>query len=279
MRDFRFDTDTIRKNCEEFFELYNITKNDVYKMCQLKLIHTRAVAENCIRISRNMGLSEYDCDLAWIIGELHDFARFGQAVVTKSLDDSERFNHAKLGARILFTHHLIDEIIPDYDKVCEEDRIVMEKAVYHHSDFHLPDDLSERELLFCKIIREADQLDIFRTIVESGWEINYFCSREKLLEGEISDDIAKAFFRHTLADYSKRVTPADFHMAHIALCFGLDSESARQRAVEQGYLMQMMDIEFTQPKVQEKYAEMKKEVYGFLGCSIPEDRNGKGKCR
>ncbi len=47
--------------------------------------------------------------------------------------------------------------------------------------------------------------------------------------------IAEAFYEHRLAEYSKRVTPADFHMAHIALCFGLGSASARQRAVEQGY--------------------------------------------
>ena len=140
----------------------------------------------------------------------------------------------------------------------------MEKAVFHHSDLHLPVDLSDRELLFCKIIREADQLDIFRTIVESGWRINYFCEKEELLKGYISDDIAKAFFDHTMADYSKRVTAADYHMAHIALCFGLESESAKKRAVEQGYLLQMMDIEFVRPEVQEKYQRMKAEVYDFL---------------
>ena len=264
MDEFRFDTETIRKNCEEFFALYNVTKNNIYEMCELKIIHTRAVAENCARIAENMGLSEYDRDLAWIIGELHDFARFGQAVVTKSLDDSERFNHARLGARILFTHRMIDDIIPNYEEVSETDRTVMEKAVYHHSDYKLPDDLTDRELLFCRIIREADQLDIFRVIAESGWEINYGCSKDELLKTSISDAIAEAFYEQRLAEYSKRVTPADFHMAHIALCFGLGSESARQRAIEQGYLKKMMDIEFSDPVTQEKYIGMKAQVNRFL---------------
>ena len=264
MNDFRFDIETIRKNCEEFFELYDITRDEIYEMCILKKIHTRAVAANCTWISRAMGLGEYDCDMAWVIGELHDFARFGQAIRTGGLNDTRLFNHARLGARILFTHGLINDIIPDYDKICEGDRTVMEKAVFHHSDLHLPVDLSDRELLFCKIIREADQLDIFRTIVESGWRINYFCEKEELLKGYISDDIAKAFFDHTMADYSKRVTAADYHMAHIALCFGLESESAKKRAIEQGYLLHMMDIEFVRPEVQEKYQRMKAEVYDFL---------------
>ena len=264
MDGFRFDTETIRKNCEEFFALYDVTKNDIYDMCELKIIHTRAVAENCARIAENMGLSEYDRDLAWIIGELHDFARFGQAVVTKSLDDSERFNHARLGARILFTHHMIDDIIPNYEEVREEDRRVMEKAVYHHSDYKLPTGLTNRELLFCKIIREADQLDIFRVIIESGWEINYGCSKEELLKTDISNAIAEAFYEERLAEYAKRVTPADFHMAHIALCFGLGSESSRKRAIEQGYLEKMMDIEFSNPVTQEKFIGMKAQVNRFL---------------
>ena len=200
MDKFKFDTETIRDNCEEFFTLYNVTKGDICDMCDLKIIHTRAVADNCSQIARKMGLDEYDRDMAWIIGELHDFARFGQAVVTKSFKDSERFNHARLGTRILFTHHLIDDIIPDYDKICEADRIVMEKAIYHHSDYKLPDDLSDRERLFCKIIREADQLDIFRTIVESGWDIIYGCSKEELLDHDISDAIVKAFHEHRLAE-------------------------------------------------------------------------------
>lgn len=266
---YRFDRPTIQANCEEFFSLYNVTKGHIHKMCELKTVHTRQVAKNCLQIAGSMGLNDYDRDMAWVIGELHDFARFGQAVVTKCLDDTERFNHARLGARILFTHGLIEDIIPDYDQICELDRRVMEKAVYHHSDYRLPGDLTERELLFCRIIREADQLDIFRTIVETGWEINYGCSRETLLEGDISEAIEAAFYRHTMADYSKRVTPADYHMAHIALCFGLENPSARKRAVEQGYLHQMMDIRFSRPEVEKRYAAMTAEVNAFLQCHIP----------
>ena len=269
MSDYQFDIDRIRSNSEEFYALYNITRGEVRQMCELKIIHTRAVAENCFRIAKSMGLSEYDRDMAWVIGELHDFARFGQAIVTNSLDDSDCFNHAHLGTRLLFTHRLIEDIIPHFDQICEEDRRIMESAIYHHSDFHLPENLSNRELMFCKIIREADQLDIFRTIVESGWEINYGCSREILLQGYISEPIEAAFYRHTLADYSKRVTPADFHMAHIALCFGLDSYSARRRAVEQGFLDKMMDIRFFRSDVQQKYMRMKAEVGAFLSQRRP----------
>ena len=259
-----FDRKTIESRCEEFFALYGVTRGRIHDMCQAKVTHTRAVAANCLEIAENLGLNEYDCDLAWIIGELHDFSRFGQAVVTKTYRDSDLFNHAKLGARILFVHRMVEDIIPNFDRLSAEDQRVLEKAVYHHSDYRLPDNLTERERMFCKIIREADQLDIFRTIVESGWETIYGCSREEILASEISDGIAEAFFRHQLADYAKRVKPADFHLAHIALCFGLESKAARKRALEQGYLQQMMELTFSRPEVQEKYIRLKAEAENFL---------------
>lgn len=259
-KDFEFDKETIERNCEDFYSLYNGIRGEVHDMCERKKAHTREVAKNCRMIAEKMGLGEYDCDLAWVIGMLHDFARFGQAVRTHSFVDNERFDHAKLGARLLFTHHLADDIIPGYDRMCETDRLVMEKAVYHHSDYSLPEDLSERESLFSRIIRDADKLDIFRVVVINGPERIYGCSLEELLKTDISPEIEKAFYEHRPADYRERVTKADFLMAHIALFFGLEETISRQRAKEQGYLGKMMDIEFAVPSVQKKYLGMKEQI-------------------
>ena len=259
-----FNKDEIKQNCNEFFSLYNVTNARTRDMCEAKLIHTNAVAANCIFIASHLSLNEYDCDLAWVIGELHDFARFGQAVVTQSFRDSDKYQHAKFGARLLFKHGMIEDIMSNYDEVSDIDKVVMEKAVYHHSDLKLPDDLTERERLFCNIIREADQIDIFRTIATSGWVTIYGHSRDEILSADISDAILAAFPRHELADYSKRATLADYHLAHIALCFGLKSSAAKQRTIEQGYLKQLMDIEFHDSTVQEKYLRAKRCAEEFL---------------
>ena len=262
--EFIFDKAVIQKNCDDFYSLYNATRGEVYEMCNLKKKHTYEVAKNCMMIAGRMGLCEYDCDMAWVIGQLHDFARFGQAVKTHSLDDSAAFDHAKLGARILFTHHLVDDIIPGYNRIDEADKIAMEKAVYHHSEYELPDNLTGRERIFCEIIREADKLDIFRVIAESDYEVIYGCSLWEIERDDISPAIEEAFYEHRLAEYAKRVTRADYHMAHIALCFGLKEKAARHRAIEQGYIEQMMDIEFLNPKVQKKYLGMKEQLMIYL---------------
>ena len=258
---FGFDVSAIGKNCAGFYSLYNATSGDVREMCERKIRHTSEVANNCRMIAQKKGLCDYDCDLAWVTGMLHDFARFGQAVRTHSFVDSVQFDHAKLGARLLFTHHLVDDIIPGFEGMCDEDKAVMEKAVLYHSDFELPGDLSEREKMFCVILRDADKLDIFRTVVESGPAKVYGCSMEELLRGDISPEIEEAFFEHRPALYSDRVTKADYLMAHIALYFGLQEESSRQRAAEQGYLARLMDVEFTDPAVQKRYLAMIHQIH------------------
>ncbi|MDO4796741.1 MAG: NAD-dependent epimerase/dehydratase family protein [Coriobacteriales bacterium] len=260
-----FNRKAIAQNCNEFYSIYDETEGMTHDMCQAKIIHTRFVAQNCNDIARSLKLDDYDTDLAWIIGELHDYARLGQIVVTHTFKDSDEFNHAKVGARLLFERGMVEDIIPNYSEVGEEDREVMRKAVAHHSDFHLPTDLSRRERMFCQLIRDADQLDIFRTIVESGWKTIYGRTKEEILASDFSPEITEAFYRHELADYSKRKTPADFHLAHIALCFGLQSRAAHLRVLEQGYLRQMMDIEFTQPEVQRTYEGLVAEVEAYLG--------------
>lgn len=67
MNDYQFDTPTIRENCEAFYGLYHVTEGRVRQMCELKLIHTRAVAQNCLEIADGLGLSDYDRDMAWVI--------------------------------------------------------------------------------------------------------------------------------------------------------------------------------------------------------------------
>ena len=262
-KDFIFDKSAIKRNCDEFFSLYDVTKGDVHVMCERKKRHTEEVARNCLMIAKNMGLDDYNCDLAWVIGEFHDFARFGQAVNTHSFVDSKKYDHAKIGANILFVHHLADDIIPDYDKITDTDRQIMYKAVLYHNDYALPGNLTEREKLFCNIVRDADKLDIFRNVIESGYENVYGCTFDELKKSDISPAMEEAFCEHRPADYKKRVTKADYLMAHIALYFGLVEDSSKQRAKEEGYLKKMMDIKFADPAVQKKYLKMKEQLKIF----------------
>ena len=253
-----FDIEEIRKNCEDYFELYNMITGDIGVMCRRKIIHSREVAKNSLYLAKELKLNEYDTAIAWIIGYLHDFARFGQAIITRTFKDSDRYNHAHMGAKLLFRRKMIEDIIINYDEVPREDKIVMRKAIYHHGDLSLPENLTEREKIFCEIIREADKIDIFRAIAKAGYKEMYGADKAEIAKTDISPEIEAAFYNHSTADYNKRKTLADFLLAHEALFFGLNTAASKKKVIEDGYFNKMFDIKFLNAETEEKYQRMQK---------------------
>ena len=258
-----FDKAGIESACEEFYSLYDVTKGRTLDMCRAKQEHIRQVAKNCYTIAEAEGLDEYDRDLSWVIGELHDFARFGQVISTSSFF-SEGFDHARLGARILFTHGMVKDIILNFDDISDEDKAVMEKAVYYHSAFELPQDLTDRECLFCEIIRQADRADIFRFDATNSCETVLGHTEEELLASDISDSVLECYQNHKMCDYSKNVTIADYYLSSNAICFGITFPSAKKMVLDQGYLWKLVNVTFTDSETEKKYRRAKESVKEFF---------------
>lgn len=144
----------------------------------------------------------------------------------------------------------------------------MEKAILYHSELYLPDDLTEREQLFCNIIREADRIEIFRTVAENSWETIYGYDQVGVLSSKISDEILAFFDRFELVDRSKCKTPADHFLAHIALVFGLTTSAAIERCVKQGYVNKLLNTNFSDSVSQRKFAHAKSKVKLYLSHAI-----------
>ena len=68
----------------------------------LKIAHTYRVAELCKQIAESINLSKEECDLAWLMGMLHDIGRFEQVRRYNTFVDAESVDHALLGCEILF---------------------------------------------------------------------------------------------------------------------------------------------------------------------------------
>ena len=66
---------------------------------KLKIIHTYGVVECSRKIAEGLKLSEEDCNLAQIIGLLHDIGRFEQLKCYDSFEP-ETMNHAAYGVKI-----------------------------------------------------------------------------------------------------------------------------------------------------------------------------------
>lgn len=126
---------------------------------ELKEKHTLNVAKHSVSIAKSLKLNEEEIIMAEIIGLFHDVGRFEQFRTYKTFKDYLSVNHAALGVKILEEY----EVLKGLD---ENKQNIIIKAINLHNTKELPNDLNKEEALFCKLIRDADKLDIFRIIIE-----------------------------------------------------------------------------------------------------------------
>lgn len=253
------DRKKIREQFEQYVSDYDLTDPKIL----LKYIHTGKVAENCDRIAVSLNLTEEDRDIAWAIGMLHDIGRFEQLRRYDTFMDSVSIDHAMFGAELLFQEELIErfELEPEwYD--------LMEKAIRNHSLYRLPEGLTEREELFCQIIRDADKVDIYRANYETGMEAIYNVTTEELKKSPITPVVLDAFMEGHTVLRSLKQTPLDHLVGHLALTFELMYPESRKIAQEQGYLWKLAAFQSENPETEEKLIRIRER----LKEELPMDR-------
>jgi putative nucleotidyltransferase with HDIG domain len=125
----------------------------------LKQEHTGRVCENIVQIARDLSLDDERVTLAEAVALYHDIGRFPQYRKFKTFKDSISVNHASLGAEVLIENNVLQSL-PRH----EQDIIL--RSVTLHNVYSLPVGLDRDMLLFLKLIRDADKLDIWRVAIE-----------------------------------------------------------------------------------------------------------------
>jgi hypothetical protein len=124
----------------------------------LKIRHTARVRLHSIRLARSLDLTEDEQRLAGAIGLLHDIGRFRQFRQYRTFDDRVSEDHALLGLRVIAEEGCLTGI-------GEAETDVILKAVGCHNKYTLPASEDDRTLLFSRLIRDADKLDILDIIL------------------------------------------------------------------------------------------------------------------
>ena len=200
-----------KKAFKEYVKKYNPEDEKI----KIKIVHIEKVAENSKRIAQNLGLSQEDVELAELIGLLHDIGRFEQVRLYHTFVDKDSINHGEYGAKILFEDGLIRNFIKDnkFDKI-------IKLAIVNHNRADIEEDLTERERLHAKIIRDADKTDIFRILISGDkkaiWE------KADLSDDKISDEIYREFVEDKRINYKERKTSADILVSHFNYVYDLD---------------------------------------------------------
>lgn len=250
-----------RSRVKAVFADYVAAYDDTNPKIKLKIVHTYKVAEICERIAVSERLSDEDTDLAWLLGMLHDIGRFEQLKQYDTFVDSLSINHAQFGVKLLCEKD--SELLRRFVDDSECDDIII-KAINVHSDYRLPEDYTDRELMFSNMLRDADKIDILRANLDTPYEEIYNCTKEELYNAPITPEVIDAFYNHTAVLRSLKKTPVDNIVGHLSLNFELVYDESIKIVLEQGYWEQLADFKSENEETKRTLQELKREMQRFL---------------
>ena len=251
----KMNKEHIKNTFKDYVEAYDATDSKI----ALKIAHTYRVAELSDQIAESINLNDKDRELAWTIGMLHDIARFEQVRIYGTFNDSMSVDHAEFGADLLFSEGLVDRF--EIDKNWYP---TIEVAIRNHNKYRLPAGLSERDLTFCKIIRDADKIDIIRVNYETPMEEIYNTSKEVLVNDRISDQVFNAFFEESAINHSLKQTTIDRLVGHVSLCFELEYDKSRELLLKQGYLEKLLSFKSNIEETNSRLKEIGDYIFKYL---------------
>ena len=164
---------------DEYTKTYDMTVPEI----EYKYHHSYRVMDNMVVIAKSLNLPMKDVELAKCIGLLHDIGRFEQFKEYQSFKDI-KMDHGDFGEKVLREKN----ILRHFD-IAETDYEIVYTAVRNHNKFAIEDNLPARTLMFSKMVRDADKLDILYAV--GNPDIKWLVKED---DGAISARVSDAFF-------------------------------------------------------------------------------------
>ena len=224
--------------------------------------------EKVLSILQKVGLSEEDIALAWLIGMLHDIGRFEQLRRFHTFVDSQSIDHAHFGVELLFQDGLLARFV---DNSGENEELI-KKAIYWHSAFRIDPQLNDREMLFAKVIRDADKIDILKVATDFPLEEIYNVATEQIHAHLITEEVMQQFRQKQAIFRDTKKVPIDNLVGHIALVFELEFPQSYEIVKEQGYLDRLLAFQSPNEGLMLQFQEMRQIMQEHLQAMAEKNR-------
>lgn len=220
-----------KKVFKEYVRDYDIEN----KRIAIKIAHIYRTVEVAKKIAEDLKLDEENSKLAELIALLHDIGRFEQVRRFDTFVDRKSIDHGDLGVEILFEQGLINKFIDDR----KYDRIIY-LAVKNHNKFRLSKDLSEQELLHCKIVRDADKTDIFVCFIEDTKNNKGLYDYKTIGKQKISEQLLDGLREYKQVDRKYMENDIDDYLNTISFLFDYNFPTGLRIIKENKYIEQMI---------------------------------------
>ena len=181
----------------------------------------------------------------------------------KTFNDLESFDHGDYGAQIL------DKDIRKYIQIDKYDNII-KTAIRNHNKFEIEEGLSKEELLFSKIIRDADKIDIIFESTGMFWK-----GQEDLIENsKISDSVMAQFKNKQLIKRQKgiRIMYVDTIIMTIAFIYNINFKPSFEILYKKDYINKIIDrFKFKDVETMKQIEEVRDVANNYIKLKLNED--------
>lgn len=223
----------------EYYRSFSTPLVEDQRNFSAKQVHTHEVCLNALRIAQDLGLNLEQTLLAEVIALFHDVGRFPQYQQYKTFDDALSVNHAVLSARVLHQKKVLHHLP-------KRDQGLVLRAVRLHNVFLLPSGLDAETLLFTRLIRDADKLDIMRVVLEF-FEQDEGSRADAVALGlphtpGYSPEVLACVLRGEMARKEMLKTQNDFKLLQLSWMYDLNFSSSYQMVVERNMIRKLSDM-------------------------------------
>lgn len=145
-----------------YIEDFNFNNNEDQQHIDLKYHHSYRVLNNINELIEDLKLTQDEQFTAKIIGLFHDLGRFEQYKQYKTFSDDKSIDHAELAVKILKEQN----ILKNNNIANTINKYIIYTSIQYHNKPKLPNYLTNKQLKFCKLIRDADKIDIWNIFVQ-----------------------------------------------------------------------------------------------------------------
>ena len=210
---------------------------EVQRGILIKENHTGYVTSNCVELAKHLKLNQHDVELAEIIGLFHDVGRFRQYSIYKTFNDADSEDHADLGIKV------INEL-DFFKKLSRTDFELVNFSIAQHNKKEIASCDDDRKILFAKIIRDADKLDIYR-VLEPYFDQKNADKMPNFIKGkfiaEITDNFVEHFAKGEQADYREIKTNGDRKIVRLMWVYDVNFAWTMKKISERGYIDKIIE--------------------------------------
>ncbi|MBF0515695.1 MAG: HD domain-containing protein [Nitrospirae bacterium] len=153
------DIINFKKWFSDFCLSYHVDNIEDQRNITLKEKHTKQVCANMVEIAQAHLGSDNEVLLAEAIALFHDTGRFPQYAKYKTFKDAVSINHGLLGAETLLSQQILTNL------PAQEQHLILQCVKYHNA-YKIPHSQTDETVIFLKMIRDADKLDIWEVFIE-----------------------------------------------------------------------------------------------------------------